>query len=394
MTTTDQPTRDKRRTLTIRLCTIAVALYWVSLYLFAPTLPTYVASKVPDLRTVGIILSMYGLWQAIIRIPLGISSDWVGRRKPFIVGGLLLGAVGALVLGFSGRASGLLLGRAITGMAAGTWVPLVVFFSSLFPAKDAVRASSMLTLAGSVGRVMATFVTGFLNNAFDYWVPFAGAALAAVIAAIVILPSHEERIAPKRPTLASVGRLIARRDVLMPSILSMILMYGNWSSTFSFIPLLAKGLGASDVMLSLMLSLNIVMIMLGNLLSTALVKRIGARSMIYICFGFLGVGIVSAAFAPTLPLLFLAQFCVGMAQGTGYPVLMGLSIRDVDNAQRTTAMGTHQSVYAIGMFAGPAVGGLLADALGIPPMLIITGIVSSGLGLLLTKVLGVGSRED
>jgi len=28
---------------------------------------------------------MYGLWQAFVRLPLGIAADWLGWRKPFIL---------------------------------------------------------------------------------------------------------------------------------------------------------------------------------------------------------------------------------------------------------------------------------------------------------------------
>ena len=47
---------------------------------------------------------------------------------------------------------------------------------------------------------------------------------------------------------------------------------------------------------------------------------------------------------------------------------MGMSIRHVDASLRTTAMGMHQSIYAIGMFSGPAVAGVIADAVGLPAM--------------------------
>jgi MFS family permease len=48
-----------------------------------------------------------------------------------------------------------------------------------------------------------------------------------------------------------------------------------------------------------------------------------------------------------------------------FPVLMGISIREVTEHERASAMGVFQSVYAIGMFAGPAVAGIIADAIGI-----------------------------
>ncbi len=76
---------------------------------------------------------------------------------------------------------------------------------------------------------------------------------------------------------------------------------------------------------------------------------------------------------------------MGLAQGIGYPVLMGLSIQDVSERERTTAMGLHQSVYAVGMFAGPAVSGVLAKALGIRPMFGVTAFFCLALGLFATR---------
>ena len=84
------------------------------------------------------------------------------------------------------------------------------------------------------------------------------------------------------------------------------------------------------------------------------------------------VGLGGAALAPTLSLLFVAQLFIGLSQGIGYPVLMGMSIQHVVDANRTTAMGLHQAVYAIGMFSGPWLSGILADAVGIRPMFGIT----------------------
>lgn len=90
---------------------------------------------------------------------------------------------------------------------------------------------------------------------------------------------------------------------------------------------------------------------------------------------------------PLMEFVFVAQFCLGVAQGLSYPVLMGLSIRDVDDAERTTAMGLHQAAYAIGMFAGPWLSGLLADALGIRPMFTVTAFACLAAGILLTRFL-------
>src|SRR5580704_3362747 len=96
-----------RRTLAIALYSIVIVLYWISQYVYAATLPSYVQSKTGSLASVGLILSMYGLWQAVVRVPVGICADWIGWRKPFILSGLILSGVGAWVLASSKGADGL-----------------------------------------------------------------------------------------------------------------------------------------------------------------------------------------------------------------------------------------------------------------------------------------------
>ena len=372
---------DTRR-WTIVLFTAMVFLYWIAQYIYMPTLPTYVQSKTDNLTLVGLVLSMYGLWQAIIRLPLGIAADWIGWRKPFIIAGLGLVAIGAWTMGTSDGVGGLIIGRAITGLAAGAWVPIVVAFSALFPPQEAVRASALLTLVNSIGRILATAVTGSLNDLGGYSLAFFVATGFAALSVVMILPIHEPRRPPKPPTLSNIGRVVVRRDVLLPSLLSLVQQYANWAITYGFIAVLAKQFGATSVILSLLMSLTLVMYTLGNLFTSSIVNRIGNRRLVYASFIVLSVGIATAALAPSLPILFASQLAVGFAIGIGYPVLMGLSIQRVVDAERTTAMGLHQAVYAIGMFLGPALSGTIADAIGIQPMFGITASAILMLGLI------------
>jgi MFS family permease len=245
------------RRVTIGLYFAASFLYWMALYLYVPTLPVYVQSKSASLALVGLVLSQYGLWQAIIRLPLGIAADWLGWRKPFIVAGFILAGLGAWTMGVAGDAHGLLVGRAITGLAAGTWVPLVALFSGLFPPEEAVRASALLTLSSSLGRTLATLPTGSLNGLGGYSLAFFVAAGVAALAILIALPVPEQRRPPRPPAPRQIGRLIVRRDVLLPALLQAVSQYVNWAATFAFLPILARQLGATDVLQSVLVSLNI-----------------------------------------------------------------------------------------------------------------------------------------
>ena len=357
----------------LRAMYILVALlFWISLYIYLPTLPSYIESKSGSLAVVGVVLAQYGLWQAIIRFPVGIAADWLGRRKPFILAGIALAGLGAWVMGSAQGTGGLLAGRAITGLAAGTWVPLTVAFSSLFPAQQAIRASAILAFVASAGRVTGTGLNGPLHKFGGFLLVFNGAVLLAALSLLIALPIREKGHPPRRPSPRAIGRLITRRDVLVPSVLSALIHYIDWGFTYGFMPILAENLGASNVAVSLLVTTHLALMIVMSLVTAGIAERIGARRLAFATFLLQSAGIGLAAVAPSLSLVFVAQVILGVAQGLGYAVLMGLSIRDVDDSERTTAMGLHQSVYALGMFAGPWLSGLLADALGLRPMFAVT----------------------
>ena len=207
-----------------------------------------------------------------------------------------------------------------------------------------------------------------------------------------MLPIRERSYAPRRPSVAGLGHLITRRDVLLPSLLAALGQYANWAITFGFMPIVARNLGASDIQLSLLVSMHIGLVTVMTLATGPLAERLGARRLALVAFVLLSAGIALASLAPALPVLFVAQFCIGVATGLSYPVLMGMSIRYVADRERTTAMGLHQAVYAIGMFAGPWISGILADRLGLQPMLAVTAVGCLVLSLLLLRLVP-GPRE-
>lgn len=369
------------RKAAIGLYALAVFFFWASQYIYLPILPTYVQSKVTDLSLVGFVLSMYGLWQALVRIPLGIAADWWGRRKPFLIVGLALGGLGAWMLGASNDLIGLTSGRAITGISTGVWVVLVVAFSALFPPAEAVRASSLLMIANSLGRIVATASTGALEELGGATLVFSIATGLGLLSALLIMPIGEVRLVARAPSARSIGVLLRRRDVMLPTWLSTLSQYVLWSTSFGFFTVLAKQLGATSVVQGMIVTIHIVFAMLGNVIVLSLVSRLGAPKILSASFVILFIGTLIAALAPSLPILLLAPMFVGLALGISYPVTMGMSIERVGEAERATAMSLHQAIYAIGMFVGPAVSGVLADHIGLQPMFGVTALAILVLGL-------------
>jgi predicted MFS family arabinose efflux permease len=65
--------------------------------------------------------------------------------------------------------------------------------------------------------------------------------------------------------------------------------------------------------------------------------------------------------------------------------LITLSVLAVAPAQRATAMGVYQAIYAIGMLSGPVLAGTIADGISIDAVFYVCAVVSM-IGVALTFV--------
>src|SRR4030067_1557433 len=93
-----------------------------------------------NLDVVGAVLSAYAIPQVLLRIPIGIWSDRLGKRKPLVGAGIVFTSVGALGLGLAKTPWLLFLARMTTGVGAATWVVFPVYFTAYYPADDSGRA--------------------------------------------------------------------------------------------------------------------------------------------------------------------------------------------------------------------------------------------------------------
>jgi MFS family permease len=351
---------------------VMVVLFWAALYLYVPTLPVYVHLKISDLAVVGAVLSMYGLWQAVARLPVGLAADWLGRRKPFIIFGPIMAILGAWVMGHATGGTGLFLGRGITGLAAAAWVPIVAAFNALFPPREAVRASALVSLLSSLGCIIGTSLDGTLVGLGGYYLGFMVAVAVGSCALLLALTFHEPPQPARRSSAGGLARVVTRREVWLPALLSAVTHYVLFGATYGFMPILGQRLGLGDQAQGLLVSLNLVAQAAANLSVVALSRWLRSRTLAYASFASLAIGAVLAALAASPAAIIVAQIFLGVGQGVSYPVLMGLSMRHVADNERTVAVGAFQALYGIGMFAGPAISGVVASALGIQPMFAIT----------------------
>ena len=184
---------------------------------------------------VGAVIASYAIAQLLLRAPLGIWADVLGRRKPFVVAGLLISTAGALALAAAPSPWFLFAGRALTGVAAATWVISSVFFASYFPPERSARAIGIISFVNSTAMVVATSAGGQLA---ELWGPksvfFIGAALG-ILGALLLMPVTEPAV-PRSHTVsrASFLRIGAHPVVLMASLMSVLVHFAGAATISSF----------------------------------------------------------------------------------------------------------------------------------------------------------------
>ena len=66
--------------------------HWFSLYAYSPYFTPYMESLGAAASLIGFAVGLYGASQMVLRIPLGITADKLGRQKIFVSAGLLASA--------------------------------------------------------------------------------------------------------------------------------------------------------------------------------------------------------------------------------------------------------------------------------------------------------------
>ena len=193
---------------------------------------------------------------------------------------------------------------------------------------------------------------------------------------IATVPIKEYRAARQPPTFPQVWRIITHPALMLIAAITALNHYSFWATTFGFIPLHAENLGASKFVLGIIGVAALVPYTLTAPMNHHFAARLGENRAVFVGILVMAVTMFVVPLIHNIPLLVISQGASGFGRGLVYPLLMGLSIREISGEDRATAMGVFQAIYAIGMFLGPTTTGAVADAVGLSGAFIIAGTVS------------------
>ncbi len=354
------PTRmsapERRATV---LLALIFALRMLGLFMLMPVFSLY-AKGVPggdNATLVGIALGIYGLAQAMFYIPYGWASDWLGR-KPVIVAGLFIFALGSVVAALASNLTWVIVGRALQGAGAISSV-VMALIADLTQPQNRTKAMAMVGAGVGVSFAVALVVAPILFNWFGMSALFAGmGGLALISIAMVwwlipdpaIAPQHNK--APFRDVLrdAELLRLNAGVFVLHATQIALFIvlprllvdeaglaMSAHWKiylpvMLLSFLLMLPPIIAAERRgKIKIVMLAAIVCMLIGQLLMIALPHTLAWMSSMLLVY-FTGFNVLEAV-QPSL----VSKLAPG--------------------ARRGAAMGVYNTTQALGYFAGGALGG-------------------------------------
>lgn len=340
---------------------IIYALRMLGMFMILPVFALY-ARELPVPATAaqaGLAVGLYGLVQAALQIPFGWLSDRVGR-KPVMVGGLALFALGSALAGATDDIHWIMAGRALQGAgaisgAASAWLADVT--------RPQVRSTAMAILGAGMGvsfivaLVLGPVAAGLVGvpGIFDLT-----ALLAALGIPLVIwgLPA-----APRQLPAGNVASLHAA--LIDPQLLRLdagiFLLHASMTAVFVASPLALKQtlelpgeqhwkVWLPLLVLSLLPVFGLFRVVerrhLGRQAFLAAVALIGVSMLLAIELWMSRLGLLAAL------LLFFAAF--NYLEGA----LPSLISRRVPPERKGAALGVYSSAQFLGGFAGGSLGGI------------------------------------
>ncbi|MFP1768026.1 MFS transporter [Lonsdalea quercina] len=346
------------------------SLRMLGMFMVLPVLTTYgMALQGASEFLIGVAIGIYGLMQAIFQIPFGLMSDRIGR-KPLIVGGLLMFAIGSVIAALSDSIWGIILGRALQGSGAIS-AAVMALLSDLTREQNRTKAMAFIGVSFGVTFAIAMVVGPIVTHALGLHALFWGIAMLSVIAIIITLafiPNAAQHVLNRESAIVrgSVREVLANSRLLKLNI-GIMCLHILLMSSFVALPRAMEqaGLPPQDHWKVYLATMLISFVAVVPFVIYAELKR-RMKQVFVVCIVILIAAELVLLSADTNQLwriiigiqLFLLGFNVMEA------LLPSLISKEAPAGYKGTAMGVYSTTQFIGVAIGGSLGGALFDLHG------------------------------
>jgi MFS transporter, DHA1 family, tetracycline resistance protein len=215
---------------------LIVSVDVLGLTIILPLLPFYAEKFGASPAVVGLLVSTYAFCQLIAGPILGRMSDHAGRR-PLLLVSQVGTLIGFLILAYAGALWVVFVSRIIDGLTAGNLSLAQAYISDVTEPKDRAKSFALIGIAFGMGFLIGPGISGYLAQ-YSYQYPiFAAAGLSAtsILATYFLLPSSKPAAAdgatPRKFTVLDWGNYL--RYFRQPGLASLLWQFLAFAMVFS-----------------------------------------------------------------------------------------------------------------------------------------------------------------
>ncbi len=354
--------RLERKQSTKYLFIIISFLLWFPHFIYVPILSPYMESIGGQYSFIGIVLSSYGLLQLLCRLPIGIISDLVKYRKPFIIFGMFSSFLSCLIYLLTENLWMIFLARSLAGLSASSWVVFTVLFPTFYDDKHVHKAMGTISFIVVLAQLLGMSFSGYLVDEWGWRAPFIIGSIFSLVGMILsfFITEYKNAITMEAFSLKDAIAIIKEPSLLKVSVLSILAHSMIFSTVFGFTSNYALSIGFSTSEITW----NVIVFMIPHAIATLfmgriLIPRIGEWRALQLAFLYAAPTTFIIPFIESKGIFLVVQGVKGFFLGIIFPLLLGLAIEKIAKEKRATAMGAYQAIYAIGICLGPLCTGIV-----------------------------------
>tara|TARA_Y100001970_G_scaffold59490_2_gene75683 strand:- start:6513 stop:7691 length:1179 start_codon:yes stop_codon:yes gene_type:complete len=354
---------------------IGTFFFWASLYLYVPILPNHSKDLGASSAMIGYIIASYAIGQIILRIPLGLAVDIWGT-KIFSILTMLCSAIGSFGLLISDGPIDIFFARLITGIAGAGWVAISLLFASQFKKQLLHYASSFMMGINGVAITVSTLLSGRLSDLYGDKTPFFASLIVSILGMIILFWAKNEK--PKRIKISrkKITNILKNNVLLRVSAIAIGFHFVTFGVNFGFLPILIENLGGTKTNIGDITTLSQLAGITGMALSAWFISRIGIRKTMVLGSSSMIVSLIFISYMEDLSIIAGLQFLSGFGRGILYTLTITLILFNFEDNSRGLAMGAYQAYYALGMFLGPAISGIIVNSFGINAIFWLSSLIT------------------
>ena len=326
---------------------------------------------------VGLLMALFALLPMFFGIAIGKLADRIGLRRPMLWGSIGC-AIAAALPAIVHTLPALFASASLMGLSFILFqVPTQQATGEMSAASDRAVNFSWLALAYSGSGFLGPLIAGFAIDSLGYKWAFALIAVIPLVSILVLAGHRPELPAPKPQPAAHKDN--GMLDLLrVPALRRLFIINGlfamGWDLHTIFVPIYGSRIGLGAAQIGMILAAFAAATFVVRLVMPWFARHADEAKLLTIALAAAGVVYLAFPFMRDATMLGVLSFVLGLALGSGQPVVLSLLHQHAPPGRVGETVGMRMSLMQTMAVAVPLVFGALGSSIGLLPVFWSVGV--------------------